>query len=231
MWSVDSNKIPLHPLGSIIYSIVTLTWGLLIRDVRLLYIFIFSLVILFSFAGYFKAVIKVYRIVIPLGAVVGLLAFLLGDGLMGSLITLGRISLLGFSSVLVVTIDATGLARSLTQVGSPRWLSLGFLITVRFIPVLKEEIQRIREAMMVRGVNPKKAGLQITYRAFVLPLIIRLIKISDTLAVSLETRGFSTEVKGTIYRPLHWSVKDCFVSFGFIICIISVVFIQWIGIF
>jgi len=74
------------------------------------------------------------------------------------------------------------------------------LIAMSFVPMLKVEIGRVREAMKTRGAgslfNPR-----ILYRAFLVPLVMRLVNISDTLALSVETRGFALgKVKYTIYK-------------------------------
>ena len=65
-----------------------------------------------------------------------------------------------------------------------------------FVPMLKGEIGRVREAMKTRGagsvLNPK-----ILYRAFLVPFVMRLVNISDTLALSVETRGFT--LGGSLY--------------------------------
>ena len=78
--------------------------------------------------------------------------------------------------------------------------ALGMLIATSFPPVLGAEIKRVREAMKTRGagsvLNPK-----IFYRAFLVPFVMRLVNISDTLSLSVETRGFSLEkVPYTVYK-------------------------------
>ncbi len=82
----------------------------------------------------------------------------------------------------------------------PRGVTLGMLIATSFPPVLGAEIKRVREAMKTRGagsvLNPK-----IFYRAFLVPFVMRLVNISDTLSLSVETRGFSLEkVPYTVYK-------------------------------
>ena len=82
------------------------------------------------------------------------------------------------------------MTRSLSQIHTPRAITLGMLIAMSFVPMLKVEIGRVREAMQTRGagsvLNPK-----ILYRAFLVPFVMRLVNISDTLALSVETRGFT----------------------------------------
>ena len=108
------------------------------------------------------------------------------------------------------------MTRSLSQVHMSRSVTLGMLIAMSFVPMLKSEIKRVREAMRTRGAgsvwNPK-----ILYRAFLVPLVMRLVNISDTLALSVETRGFSLgKVRYTIYKKESIAVSDIFFVFGLI---------------
>ena len=48
-----------------------------------------------------------------------------------------------------------------------------------------------------------------SYRAFLIPLMVRLVNLSDTLALSVETRGFTTyPAPYTVYRPVYLQAKD-----------------------
>lgn len=52
--------------------------------------------------------------------------------------------------------------------------------------------------------NPK-----ILYRSFLVPLVMRLVNISDTLALSVETRGFALgKVCYTIYKKENIALSD-----------------------
>ena len=90
------------------------------------------------------------------------------------------------------------------------------LIAMSFVPVLKGEIKRVREAMKTRGagsiLNPK-----IFYRAFLIPLVTRLVDISDTLALSVETRGFTLEkAKYTVYKKESICISDFIYLLGLV---------------
>jgi energy-coupling factor transporter transmembrane protein EcfT len=60
--------------------------------------------------------------------------------------------------------------------------------------------------MKVRGVNWRNPVNY--YRVLFLPLIIRIIEMSDLLALSIETRGFMTEGQSTIYKRVYLRKKD-----------------------
>lgn len=103
-----------------------------------------------------------------------------------------------FLAVAVGTsIEPADMTRNLSTLKVPRGITLGMLIATSFPPVLGAEIRRVREAMKTRGagsvLNPK-----IFYRAFLVPFVMRLVNISDTLSLSVETRGFSLRK-----TPLH----------------------------
>ena len=108
------------------------------------------------------------------------------------------------------------MTRSLSQVRTPRAITLGMLIAMSFVPMLKGEIGRVREAMKTRGagsvLNPK-----ILYRAFLVPLVMRLVNISDTLALSVETRGFALgKVRYTIYKKEAVALSDIVFVLGLV---------------
>ena len=88
-------------------------------------------------------------------------------------------------------------------------ITLGMLIAVRFLPVLGSEIARIREAMKTRGVRASLWNVRCFYRALVMPLMLRIINMSDTMALSLETRGFDLENREvSVYRPVRFFARD-----------------------
>ena len=108
------------------------------------------------------------------------------------------------------------MTRSLSQVHTPRSVTLGMLIAMSFVPMLKGEIKRVREAMKTRGagsvLNPK-----ILYRAFLVPFVMRLVNISDTLALSVETRGFALgKARYTIYKKEQIALSDVVFVLGLI---------------
>lgn len=108
------------------------------------------------------------------------------------------------------------MTRSLLQMHTPRSVTLGMLIARSFVPMLTEEERRVREAMKTRGAgsifNPK-----ILYRSFLVPLVMRLVNISDTLALSVETRGFALgKVSYTIYKKESIVLSDVIFVLGLV---------------
>lgn len=118
------------------------------------------------------------------------------------------------AAALGMSVEPADMTRSLSALKVPRGVTLGMLIALSFPPVLGAEIKRVREAMKTRGagsiLNPK-----ILYRAFLVPFVMRLVNISDTLSLSVETRGFSLEkTPYTVYKKEIVCLSDVLFILG-----------------
>lgn len=119
-----------------------------------------------------------------------------------------RAYLLLMASVLTLTIEPIRLVRVLHSLHFPRLLSLGLLITLRFFSVLASEMRRIRLALKSRGVSSLSSRPSLVFRAWLMPLLIRLFSLTDTLSLSLETRGFHPQGEATCYESVPWRRRD-----------------------
>lgn len=215
------NRSKIYPMLGILLSISIIVFTLVrARDFNTLY-FIGIVYIIFLFTGFHKACIRV----LPLGIILTLLfsgltyliyknttsTYQMSNRMLGIIIAI-------IPSMSILPVDLT---RNLNQIKVPRKITLGMLICLNFVPMLKIEVKNIRESMKTRQVsilNPK-----IFYRAFLIPLTIRLVNISDTLALSVEARGFKMEGKSSIYKPVKLKFKDVLIFLLVIICAILVV--------
>jgi energy-coupling factor transporter transmembrane protein EcfT len=218
---------PLYPLCCIAFSAAMLMGGLLISKRPSFAALLVVVCIVYIVFGYVRPLIRCMAVVLPICLVVGLVALLVRGApwdAAPALQTAGRIFLLGLCTVPTISLPPVNLTRCMTQIGCPRVLTLGMLVAVRFVPALAGEMFRIREAMMTRGVrltlNPSYA-----YRAFLVPLVMRLTDISDVLALSLETRGFDIEGTGaTVFRPVRFGARDA------AFCVVAAALIVWMAV-
>lgn len=212
-------KKPLYPILGLIVAIATLIFGLLMSAHQELYYFYIALFVLYICMGYYRAFIMVIPMAAVLGGLFALLTYLATSDIDSTLQAINRALAVCFMAVPGISISTTLLIRGLNQAKVPKSITLGMMISLNFFSLLSLEMKQIREAMKTRGVcsilNPK-----VLYRAFLLPLVVRIINISDTLSVSVETRGFNTHNKiSTIYNPVKFGVKDLI----FTVCFIGLV--------
>ncbi len=200
-----SNRI--YPLFSIIFSVLIFIVGLFLVKESGFLIYLGSVIALYIIFGYSRAMFKVLMIIVPMSFFAGLVA-LIGANYVSAFQTSLRFFSFGLSTVLSLSIEPVDLVRSLNDLKFPRVLTLGLLITLRFISIISDEMKRIKIAMKTRGVNANFFNLKMLYRAFVIPLISRVISISDTLTISLETRYFGMHTDHTVYKPVKLKGKD-----------------------
>ena len=139
--------------------------------------------------------------------------------------------------VLVVAIMVVFMATtSPTEITSAIEKSLGFLqkvgvpistfalvlsISLRFIPTILEETNRIINAQVSRGSDFNEGNLIQKIKKFIpilIPLFIATLKRADELATAMEVRGYSTTGVRTKYKVLKYSKLD-YLSYILIIVI------------
>lgn len=90
-------------------------------------------------------------------------------------------------------------------------LALMMSISLRFIPTLMQETDKIMKAQMARGVEFSSGPLKERVKAIIpllIPLFIGSFKRAEELAVAMEARGYRGGEGRTKYRLLKWSLLD-----------------------
>ena len=196
-----SFKKKIYPLLVFVVSIFFIVFGLVMaRNENFIWFLLGAYVWLFIF-GCKKGCLHMIFPFIVAGGIFGVIAyFAYGRDFTAALAMVNRFGAVFLAIALGMSIEPIDMTRNLSTLKMPRGVTLGMLIATSFPPVLGAEIKRVREAMKTRGagsvLNPK-----IFYRAFLVPFVMRLVNISDTLSLSVETRGFSLEkVPYTVYK-------------------------------
>ena len=206
-----------YPLISFSVSVIVLIFGMLFSKNLLAFAFATAIFVLYSAFGLFKSAWKMTVAMAICGLIIGGLSFLTNRSLDAFWQTLLRMILLGLCAVPMVSTSPCDLTRCLAKLKCPRVITLGMLVTLKFIPVLVGEIKQIWEAMKVRGANMNWYRPSCIYRAFIIPLVMRIIGISDTLSLSLETRAFTLDDStSSVYKVIKIKARD----FVFLACVI-----------
>ncbi len=207
----------LYPLIAIASALLIMVFGLVMARTEKCSYFLLGALVWVILFGCYKQALKALPLFIVFGGVFSLIAyFSSGKNFDSALAMANRLGAVFLAIIPSMSIQAVAMTRNLSQLHTPRGITLGMLITMSFIPVLRAEIKRVREAMKTRGagsiLNPK-----IFYRAFLIPLVTRLVDISDTLSVSIETRGFTLgKSKYTVYKKEAINYMDVVYLLGLI---------------
>ena len=199
-----SFKKKIYPIFVFLASLFLIIFGLcMARNVTCSYFLAGCFVWLMLF-GCRKGCFRVLPAFIIVGGLFAVIAYAMAN----------RFASVFLAAALGMSVEPADMTRNLSTLKMTRGVTLGMLIATSFPPVLGAEIKRVREAMKTRGAgsvfNPK-----IFYRAFLVPLVMRLVNISDTLSLSVETRGFSLEkTPYTVYKKETVCISDVLFILG-----------------
>lgn len=156
------------------------------------------------------------------GAVVLDLGFLkiYEDGLrQGIYISVRFLILVFITSILTLTTSPISLTDGLEILLNPlkkiklpvHELALMMSISLRFIPTLMDETDKIVKAQMARGSDLSAGPIKDRVKAVVpllVPLFVSAFKRAEDLATAMEVRGYRGGEGRTRYRQLKWTAKD-----------------------
>lgn len=90
-------------------------------------------------------------------------------------------------------------------------LALMMSISLRFIPTLMDETDKIMKTQMARGSDMTSGSMKERMNAIVpllIPLFVSAFKRAEDLATAMEVRGYKGGEGRTRYRKLEWRKKD-----------------------
>ncbi|MCZ2259276.1 energy-coupling factor transporter transmembrane component T family protein [Sporosarcina sp. G11-34] len=90
-------------------------------------------------------------------------------------------------------------------------LALMMSISLRFIPTLMDETDKILKAQLARGSDISTGSMKQRVRAVIpllVPLFVSAFKRAEDLAVAMEVRGYRGGEGRTRYRKLAWGFRD-----------------------
>ncbi len=224
------NKKTLYPLFSVASSFCILITSLTAAKSFYGAFFLILVFFLFLCFGYIKACLSVLPFTFLYVGIFSAIFYFASSGDLDFVLSMAvRFTGVSFALIPCLALPPVYLVRNLRKLKCPRLITLGMLITLSFIPVLSAEIRQVKNAMKTRGAvsfwRPK-----VLYRAFLIPLIVRLVNISDTLTLSVETRGFtSDDAEPTLYKDVVITKRDIvfatlfllFLTATFVFCLFS----------
>lgn len=106
-------------------------------------------------------------------------------------------------------------------------LALMMSISLRFIPTLMQETEKISKAQASRGVDFRTGPLKERIKAVVpllVPLFVSAFKRAEDLAMAMEARGYQGGEGRTKLRELKFEQRDLYIWILFMIVIVGLLF-------
>lgn len=206
----------LFPFIALISGLIILIFSLVFaRNIECSYFLMGIFAFMLLFINY-KTCLKSLVFFIVLGGIFFTITYFSSNNLHEAIYMVNRIGGVCLGVIPGASIEPGRLTRNMMQFKMPRSLTIGMLIVSSFVPVLMSEISRIKEAMKVRG-SFNFFNIKILYRAFFIPFITRIINISDTLSLSIETRAFDLKSKNySLYKKVKLHLFDFIFLLGIV---------------
>ncbi|WNF36993.1 energy-coupling factor transporter transmembrane protein EcfT [Bacillaceae bacterium IKA-2] len=90
-------------------------------------------------------------------------------------------------------------------------IALMMSISLRFIPTLLQETEKIMKAQMARGADFASGPIVSRVKAIIpllVPLFMQSFRRAEDLATAMEARGYRGGEGRTRFRELHWGISD-----------------------
>jgi len=167
----------------------------------------------------------------------GIFTFYLGGIIQGAIISLRFLLLNLMTSLLTLTttpIEITdaveALLNPLKKVKFPvHELALMMSISLRFIPTLMQETDKISKAQASRGVDFRTGKFKERIKAIIpllVPLFVSAFKRAEELAMAMEARGYHGGEGRTKLRALTYVARDYIMFLVFIAVVVALFFVR-----
>lgn len=116
------------------------------------------------------------------------------------------------SSILINRIKTNEVIAALDKINLPKGLMVSIVVSLRFIPTIREEFRNIKDSMSMRGIDlsfrnmVKKPILTMEYA--IVPLLFRSLKIAEELTATALVRGIESETKRSSYYDVSFTKLD-----------------------
>lgn len=125
----------------------------------------------------------------------------------------------GYASLLTLTTSPSELVWALERLGRPLSrlgvpvgdFCVSAFLAMRFLPILRQEAERLGLALRARGVDPSAGGPRHRARALVplvVPLFRQVLRRAEALALAMEVRGYPSAAKRTSWKTSGFRLND-----------------------
>nr|WP_320147039.1 energy-coupling factor transporter transmembrane component T [uncultured Anaeromusa sp.] len=184
----------LAPLTKLLLTLAVTLWAMMLQTPLALSLLILAELLSLALAGKLRSTLAASTGLFVFAVLLGLMQYAFGASLDFSIaIALKMLVMTLIFVLLLATTRLQDLTTALTtQCKVPYEYAFMLTTALRFVPDFLAESKAVREAQACRGYHPGGNPLKrfASYLAVVQPLVLRAITRSETMAVSLELRGF-----------------------------------------
>jgi energy-coupling factor transport system permease protein len=148
----------------------------------------------------------------------------------GAIQGLRSASILSLGLLMCWTTDSRDMLNGMVGLKVPYSVAFMVVTAVRFLPIIITEIATVITVQRLRGFNPKKigSGMVKTLLNILTPTLANCVRRTGTLAVSIQSRAFRSNLNRTYLKKLKFSDVDKAVIAVFVFTATSIVIIKFL---
>ena len=153
-------------------------------------------------------------------------AWLMGDWPSAIFSGLRLLAILLPAPVLALTTPPADLIRALQATRLPSFLTLSLMLLWRFFPLMHQELERIWEANLLRGIDLRHRPGQ-WFSGLIVPLVFQMVVYADDVTIGLQTRGYDPNQPRSSSKPVRWRWFDSLFCSIALLWLGIVVYLEW----
>ncbi|HEY3426096.1 MAG TPA: energy-coupling factor transporter transmembrane component T [Negativicutes bacterium] len=200
------------PLTKLILTAAVSVWAMLIQSLTGLGGLVIVQLLLIVLSGVAKKTSKAVGSLLFFALLLVGMQYALGSGLEAAVAS--GLRMVAMTLVFVILLATTRIqdltAALVSQCRIPHEYAFMFTAALRFIPDFLEESKAVQEAQACRGYAPRGNLIKrlIAYLAIVEPLVLKAVSRSETMAMSLELRGFGCRSRCSFSANVALAARD-----------------------
>ena len=215
---------PVNPFLKIGLSVVLVLLALALRQTLAMGVLVGGLLLLFSQLP-IRPLVVIYGL-FTLTLFVLASAWLLGDWTSAIFSGLRLLAILLPAPVLALTTPPADLIRALQVTRLPSFLILSLMLLWRFFPLMQQELERIWDANLLRGIDLRYRPGQ-WFSGLIVPLVFQMVTYADDVTIGLQTRGYDPNQPRSSSKPVRWQWFDSVFCSIALLWLGIVVYLEW----
>ncbi|WP_432402563.1 energy-coupling factor transporter transmembrane component T family protein [Wukongibacter sp. M2B1] len=163
--------------------------------------------------------------------IIGNITILTDIGIIRALEFIIRMAIILVSATLLMTSTSREILQGLIEWKIPYEIAFMVSVGIRFLPMLREELEDNITAIQLRGIDMEKLTFKKKveiYSYIFTPVVAGAVLKSQRLAMAMECRGFRAFPKRTSYLRLKMKTRDYIISITSILISIFILYIYLI---
>ncbi|MCE5286614.1 MAG: energy-coupling factor transporter transmembrane protein EcfT [Pelosinus sp.] len=200
------------PLTKLIFTVFVTLWAIMLQSLPALTLLILVQVIMLIFSKVGKTVFKGIASLFVFAGMLAGIQYVFNQDIMLASVTAAKMSAMTLVFFLLLsTTRMQDLSAALVlQCHMPYEYAFMLTTALRFIPDFLAETKAIQEAQACRGYTIEGNILRrlLSYMAIIKPLVLKAVTKSETMALSLELRGFGNKKTRSFGNDVKLNLSD-----------------------